>query len=1275
MENLLVTYMKRWVYLSAVLSGFFLQAGYAESPEAVYSLYPTSKSTRGMDPVIFTFGCFDGQPGDTICIPVTVENFNAIVIAQFEIFWNSDVLHYLEVTNPGTPGVNVNADFNLSGPNALKFIPLGFPISGVTLADGTILFEICFRIVGIPGSSSCVGISPYFDFEVADVNGVVPSDSVNCCMMVEDAVDLVGFISSCGPAVLGGNGTIDLTVYGGTAPYNITWMETVSMTSGGPVGIATEGGTGILSVPTGNYDVTVTDVLGNAVTYNTNVAALALTIATTLRHPTCYKFRNGTIWIKPQGGMAPYSYIWQNVNNPNNAGSGFIRNPGDSSLVTSLDDGMYRILVADVNGCKTEITVTLDDNPFIINITNLIPATCVGSANGVISLAFSGARPDMDGNYTIRIPPNNVIVSNSVSVGLLNPGNYSITVSDQVSQCDTVFTFTIGYTDTISANIMVNNVLCAGGNNGSVSIRGHTNGVTGPVYSYRIYQQGTLITQQNNIGGTFNYSPLGAGTYVAIVQEGSCLSDSIYFTITEPLPIQITQAGLVPDNCIPLPSGDIWFTITNGVGPYILNAGAGSQSGDTIFNINAGNYILTVTDANGCTATLPFTMINYEANEEADITFVFDGIPCEGGTVTVLYLGNPIPPGAGVMWSNGEITPTITITGSDTLSIDVILGAPIFCILDDTVHVKCNDILRLDITVTQPLCGNSALGGPYTGTVIVDTMNAVPPVTWYWSIPDTTNSGLYTGLTPGWYYVTVTDALDSTAVDSFEILAPPNLGLNFSNLEPTSCPETCDGEVRIFAYDGDPALDYQLYWNAGTPMSATGSFHNIAALCAGTTVFTVSQDGICFYEYPVEILAPDAMAISLQQQQNVTCFGANDGLLEIVVSGGSPGYIYTWDNGPGTALNGNIASGIYTVLVTDDNGCSQTASYAIVQPDSLIAMIDVGGTLDLSCGGTSDGVITLEVSGGNPGGYSFQWSPNVSSIYQAVNLSGGTYQVTVTDPAGCSDTVSYTLSAPPPIVVNWPDIMAPDCFGDETLLLIDQVSGGSGNFSFTINGGQVFDIGEPVMIPAGIYLITVLDDRGCRSDSTYMIMEPSPILVAIEPLNPVIELGDSLFITGIITQSDNPILMTQWTGTAPVSCDICAGTWVFNAVPTVYTWTVTDINGCTGSANITVNVDYDRDVFIPNVFSPNGDGRNDDFRVYTGNGVVSINSIQIFDRWGNLVHREGPQAPSPSGAGRWEGTSNKGELLNPGVFVYLVEITFIDNNTTLTYRGDVTLIR
>src|SRR5688572_12189705 len=544
MENL-TFWKKGFCLLYAVLwVGFSGQA---------FGTDKSSPTGQGIDPVIFTFGCIDGVPGDTVCIPVTVQNFTDISIFQYEIIWDSDVLHFIDIQNIGSPWINESADFNLSGPNALKVIPLNFPpFDGETLPDGAVIFEVCFRIIGIPGSSSPVGISPHFDFEIANLDGVIPGDSVNCVMMVNDAIDLVGFVTSCGPAIVGGNGDIDVTVYGGTAPYIVNWLNTGSGMTGGPVGIPVEGGNMFLNVPAGNYDVIISDAAGASVTYNTNVDTLALTVVTELKHPTCYKFDNGTIEIKPIGGSQPFSYIWESLTNPLIAGSGFIRDLGDSSLVTSLPDGTYRILVKDNNGCESELIVVLNDNSFVFTIEDYQDATCEGVEDGFIALLVSGGTPDVSGNYTITVKPGFVVSTNSVTI-FHDPGDYCITVQDEISQCDTVYCFTIGASTTISANVTPFDVPCAGGNDGSVSVSGLTNGVPGAQYNYAIYDDMDILeTNATNISGTFNYSPLAAGDYYVIVTDGSCLSDTLRFSISEPEPILITVAGSTVDDCLPV---------------------------------------------------------------------------------------------------------------------------------------------------------------------------------------------------------------------------------------------------------------------------------------------------------------------------------------------------------------------------------------------------------------------------------------------------------------------------------------------------------------------------------------------------------------------------------------------------------------------------------------------------------------------------------------------------------------------------------------------------
>jgi hypothetical protein len=262
---------------------------------------------------------------------------------------------------------------------------------------------------------------------------------------------------------------------------------------------------------------------------------------------------------------------------------------------------------------------------------------------------------------------------------------------------------------------------------------------------------------------------------------------------------------------------------------------------------------------------------------------------------------------------------------------------------------------------------------------------------------------------------------------------------------------------------------------------------------------------------------------------DVSCFGGDDGALEVTAIGGTPGYTFSWTGGPVSDTYSDIPEGTYHVVATDSKNCMVMDSFMVSQPDTLILMIDSSATSTLSCGSSDDGVITTEVSGGNSGGYMFMWNPDVSDAYQAVNLPAGHYTITVTDPKGCTDTTSYSMTAPPPLKVTWPVIDPPACFGDESDFLIPNVTGGSGVYAYTINSGEVFDIDEIVSLPAGIYIVSVFDDRGCSQDTTFTIDQPNMIQVSIGPDDPVIDLGDSLFILGSVDVSDNPIATTLWT--------------------------------------------------------------------------------------------------------------------------------------------------
>jgi len=175
-------------------------------------------------------------------------------------------------------------------------------------------------------------------------------------------------------------------------------------------------------------------------------------------------------------------------------------------------------------------------------------------------------------------------------------------------------------------------------------------------------------------------------------------------------------------------------------------------------------------------------------------------------------------------------------------------------------------------------------------------------------------------------------------------------------------------------------------------------------------------------------------------------------------------------------------------------------------------------------------------------------------------------------------------------------------------------------------------------------------------------------------LQPTIILGrgDSATIEAMVNYPIDRIISVQWSPIDGLSCPTCLVTRLLALNPSQYTVTIINDLGCVAFANFRLIIEREVNVFVPNVFSPNGDNVNDLITVFTDETVVRVNKMMIFDRWGEKVYHNQDFAPNDIQAG-WDGTLN-GELLNPAVFVYVVEVEF-DNGDIGSFSGDITLIR
>lgn len=412
------------------------------------------------------------------------------------------------------------------------------------------------------------------------------------------------------------------------------------------------------------------------------------------------------------------------------------------------------------------------------------------------------------------------------------------------------------------------------------------------------------------------------------------------------------------------------------------------------------------------------------------------------------------------------------------------------------------------------------------------------------------------------------------------------------------------------------------------------------------------------------------------------CNGNADGSYRFAVTIGTAPYTYSWQRLGGSPLNGsgniaanntnafinNLPAGNYRITVTDSYGIVGTVDFTITQPPALNASITLSDQegFNVSCAGGNDGSATASAVGGTAP-YGYAWSTGLNSA-TIEDLTASTYIVTVTDQNGCTTTTQASLSAPEPLSVA-AEVTDPLCYGDrEGFINVATVTGGVGPFVYALNNGP-FTV-SPVFgnLGIGTYDIQVQDANGCETSITETVNQPQELIVDLGP-DIQISLGDSIRLPA---QTTYPVASYTWKNDPALSCLDCYDPMVRPFETAAFSVVVTDENGCTDTDAITIFVAKNREVFIPNVFSPNDDGFNDVLYIQAGPEVARIKAFKVFNRWGEAIIELDNFQPNDPAYG-WNG-SHRGQVMNAAVFVYFAEVEFIDGEVRL-FKGDVVLMR
>jgi len=466
------------------------------------------------------------------------------------------------------------------------------------------------------------------------------------------------------------------------------------------------------------------------------------------------------------------------------------------------------------------------------------------------------------------------------------------------------------------------------------------------------------------------------------------------------------------------------------------------------------------------------------------------------------------------------------------------------------------------------------------------------------------------------------------------------------------------------------------YFIGDIPYGETGSYSQ-----------TILSSLECDSLVNLELLAIECEIIGSTSEIPVICKGDASGTLIFSVDQGEPPLTFTYTNIQDGSITGtgttdlltnneipNIPVGFYQIYIEDNFGNDVVVQQEITEPDFLdldLTPSDYFG-YQLSCASNygiagSDGTLLAEPYGGvSP--YKYEWSDG-QSTQEAINLKAQEYTVTITDDSGCTLSTSYTLTAPEEIVplVEFRD---PTCDGfNSGEIEIINVIGGTPPYTFSMSDGNFTDVRLISDLTEGIYTLFVKDANQCVFQTVSEIVAPEiPVVDFLEDFT--IALGDDIILYPIL--NDVALSEIVWSDSSTLSCSDCLNPSAMPINTGSYEVTLTSTDGCTDSAVVQYRVEKRRRVYIPNVFSPDANGINDIFSVFAGPEVAEILEFKVYDKWGNEVYMLKKFHANDLNLG-WNGNYRR-KAVDPGVFVWYVEVLFIDN-VVKVYSGNVTVLK
>ncbi len=992
---------------------------------------------------------------------------------------------------------------------------------------------------------------------------------------------------------------------------------------------------------------------------------------------------SSTVHVSPVGGLSPADFTYILFDTSYNVLNQQTNIPDTIYNFSGLNDGKYYVQVqwnANCGGETVNDTITLrcdsisPDTSICKGDSVIISAHCkpeggtfTWTPGGYTDSVITVGPPDTTVYTVTYVPPTGPVYVDSVKISVIPLA--TITVNDtSICQGDTATLSAMpslaggtylwqpgGYTD---SSIIVSPSATT---TYQVTYRAACNS---PIGSGTVTVQPKLLLTmlsdticQGSIanvlatpsvpGGNYTWAPGGANTQA--ISVAPFISGPYTYTVTysEGLCTVVDSAFVLVDS---LPK----LAIANDT----ICQGSTAQL-TVISSLNGGSY--SWTPGNYTTPSIsvnPLNTLQYGLTYSLGVCIaadsalvVVDSMPVlimTGDSICVTNPGRaavfPSVPGGTYLWSSGDTTSAINYSPASTTTYTVVYtsllcsvsgSATIAVLPQPTVSVTGDTVCSgIPVLLTATI---SKDGGTYAWTpegYQTDTITVSP-------------------LTTTTYTVVYTIAGCGTAVDSATVK-----DWQYPTLI-TSDTALCNGDVgQVAALASIPGGNY--LWTPGGEASPA---------------ITVSPDTTTVYSITYIIhgcSATDSSIVTIHDNPtvgissaNATC-GLPNGSETALPSGGSPGYTYIWSNGANSVSINQLAGNLtYQVSIQDIYQCSASVSAFIPQSSAVAAW---ASGFNEKCPGYNDGFAFVADTGGiKP--YTYAWNTGQSTDTIS-GLFPDIYTITVTDTTGCSISASATVVDAIPdsfSVVTQPT----SCYGDQYQdggLTVSPVNMLRMPYEYTLGGGATQNNGSYINLAYGSYNVTVVDDSGCINHvNDIVVMEAAEGFLTIYPTDTTINLGQTVQLTEtLVPYGDTAINTYSWTPFTGLSCIDCASPVVNTyAASTTYTLAITYNGHCIVSNTAIVNITGQLPVFIPDVFTPNGDGNNDIFYVY-GTEILSVDLL-VFNRWGEKVFEAHNQFDG------WDGRY-KGEPAPMGVYIYEATIHGLDGQTIFK-KGSVTLVR